>query len=203
MQIKGKVVGYVRVSTVDQNPDRQLEGIHLDKKFMDYASGKKIDRPQLEAMLTYVREDDIVIVHSIDRLARSVKNLQQIIDQLMEKKVSLRFVKENLFFSSEKICPMSNLLLMMIGAISQFEGAIIHERLMEGIALAKKKGKYAGRKSKLTTEIKEKIIDELKTRKSKNDIAKGLGISRYTLYNYMKKIGEPCSQHISIPPTKK
>lgn len=189
--VKGKTVGYIRVSTPDQNPDRQLDGIALDKKFIEYASGKSRERPQLEAMLNYVREDDLVIVHSIDRLARSVKNLQEIIDQLMEKKVSLRFVKENLFFNSDKVCPISNLLLMMIAAISQFEGAIIHERLMEGVALARQKGRYAGRKSCLTDEMKEKILAHMQTRKTKNDIAKDLGISRYSLYNYLKKIELP------------
>lgn len=86
---KGKRIGYIRVSTIDQNPERQLEGISIDKKFTDYASGTTIKRPQLEMMFEYAREDDLIIVHSMDRLARNVKDLRNIIDSLVEKE--LRF----------------------------------------------------------------------------------------------------------------
>lgn len=186
---KGKRIGYIRVSTVDQNPERQLEGIELDKTFIDYASGGSMKRPQLESLLDYVRDDDIVMVHSLDRLARNVKDLRKIIDELLTKKVSVHFVKENLIFNGDS-SPMSNLLLSVIGAVAEFEHAIIRERIMEGIAIAKKKGKFKGRKSKLTSEVKEKLKKYVQDEKpkTKNEMAREMGISRFSLYNYLKKI---------------
>ncbi|MEN6512230.1 MAG: recombinase family protein [Chloroherpetonaceae bacterium] len=186
--MSGKRVGYIRVSTIDQNPDRQLEGITLDKKFIDYASGSSMKRPNLEAMLEYIREDDIVIVHSMDRLARNVKDLRNIIDDLVERKIKIQFLKENLTFSSEQ-SPMANLLLMVMGSIAEFELAIIRERQAEGIRIAKLKGKFKGRKKVLNNEKITWIKEQLeKTRKSKSKIAQEIGISRYTLYKYLPEI---------------
>ena len=186
----GKRVGYIRVSTVDQNPDRQLEGIPLDKKFIDYVSGKTTNRPNLTAMLEYVRDDDLIIVHSMDRLARNVKDLRKIIDELIARKVNIQFIKENLLFSGEQ-SPIANLLLMVIGSIAEFELANIKERQMEGIKIAQKLGKYKGRKKVLTTEKIEWIKDQMKnTRKTKSEIAKEAGISRDTLYRYLPTILE-------------
>jgi DNA invertase Pin-like site-specific DNA recombinase len=186
---KGKRIGYVRVSTIDQNPERQLEGVELDKKFIDYASGSSMNRPQLESLLEYVRDDDIVIVHSLDRLARSLKDLNKIVDELISRKVSIQFVKEKLIFNGDS-SPMSNLLFSMLGAFAQFERDLIRERLLEGVAIAKKAGKYKGRKSKLTKEKEEKIKEYIQAvkPKSKNEMARDLGVSRFSLYNYMKKI---------------
>src|SRR5271155_5559778 len=174
---KGKRVGYIRVSTTDQNPDRQLESVQLDKKFIEFASGRSKERPQLMNLIDYVREDDIVIVHSLDRLARNVKDLRYIIDELVSKKTTVQFVKENLIFTGND-SPMSNLLLVMIGAIAEFEHSLIRERQLEGIALAKKQGKFQGSKSKYTPEMKEAIGREIQTNKSKYKIADELGISR-------------------------
>ena len=185
----GKRIGYIRVSTTDQNPDRQLEGISLDKKFIDYASGSTTNRINLESMLSYVREDDLVIVHSMDRLARNVKDLRKIIDDLVQRKVKIQFVKENLTFSNEK-SPIANLLLMVIGSIAEFELSIIKERQLEGIRIAKKEGRYKGRKSKFTKEIIAAIKRDLQTRKSKSKIAIDLGISRFTLYKYIERINK-------------
>ena len=102
----GKKIGYVRVSSFDQNPERQLEGIELDKKFIEKASGKNTNRPKLEEMIDYVREGDVLIVHSMDRLARNLDDLRRIVFSLTEKHVSVQFLKENLTFTGED-SPMS------------------------------------------------------------------------------------------------
>lgn len=181
----GKKVGYVRVSSFDQNPERQLEGLDLDKKFTDKASGKSTKRPKLEDMMDYVREGDILIVHSMDRLARNLDDLRRIVFQLTEKHVSVQFIKENLTFTGED-SPMSNLLLSMMGAFAEFERSIIRERQLEGIAIAKKKGLYKGRKSTLDEEKMEKIDQLIETGQKKSEIARQLKISRETLYRYLR-----------------
>ena len=135
-----KRVGYIRVSSVEQNTDRQLEGQELDKVFTDRASGKDTKRPQLQAALDYLREGDELVVHSMDRLARNLDDLRRIVLDLTKKGVHVRFVKENLTFSGED-SPMSNLLLSLLGAVAEFERSMIRERQREGIALAKKKGR--------------------------------------------------------------
>lgn len=185
--MSGKRIGYIRVSTIDQNPDRQLEGIHLDKKFIDYASGTNIKRPNLELLLDYVRDDDIVIVHSMDRLARNVKDLLGLIDVFSKKNVQVQFIKENLVFNGNDSA-LSKLLLMIIGSVAEFEHALIRERQLEGIAIAKKKGKYKGRETKLTTQVKEGINNSLELRKPRRLIAQELGIARSTYYRYLKKL---------------
>lgn len=185
----GKRIGYIRVSTTDQNPDRQLEGIQLDKKFIDYASAKSTDRPQLKDMLEFVREDDVVIVHSMDRLARTVKDLKSLVDDLLVKKVHIHFMKENLQFNGDNSA-LANLMLHMMGAFAEFEYAFIKERQREGIEIAKKKGKFNGTSKKLNAEKIEILKADLQTRKSKSQIAKDLAISRFTLYRYIDKIKE-------------
>jgi DNA invertase Pin-like site-specific DNA recombinase len=184
--MSGKKIGYIRVSTFDQNPERQLEGIALSKKFIDKASGKNIARPQLEAMLDYVRDGDTIIVHSMDRLARNLDDLRRLVTQLTEQQIKIEFVKEGLVFTGED-SPMSKLLLSVMGAFAEFERALIKERQMEGIALAKKRGAYKGRKAVLSQEQ----VDEIKARVSRGDkkshIARAFGISRETLYQYLRK----------------
>lgn len=184
----GKKIGYIRVSTPEQNPDRQLEDMNLDKKFIEFASGKSVKRPELYNLLEYVREDDIVFVHSIDRLARNVRDLHDIVDKLLEKKVTVHFVKQNIIFDGNQT-PMSNLLFIMLGAIAEFEYSLIRERQLEGIAVAKKAGKYKkGRRSKVDQEMLDKIKEKMKTRQSKKKIAEELGISRFTLYHLLVKM---------------
>lgn len=186
----GKRIGYVRVSTVDQNPERQLEGVELDKKFTEFASGTTTNRPQLTAMLDYAREDDKIFVHSMDRLARNVKDLRNLIDSLRKNRISIHFVKENLIFSEENN-PMSNLLLMVMGAIAEFEHAIMSERQREGIAIAKRAGKFKGRSKALSKEKIEFLKEQLRTtRITKSKLALDMGISRMTLYQYIKKAAE-------------
>lgn len=182
----GKQIGYVRVSTLDQNTERQLEGVSLDKTFTDKASGKDVSRPQLQAALEYLREGDTLHIHSMDRLARNVDDLRGIVKGLTGRGVVVRFHKEGLTFTGED-SPMSNLLLSMLGAVAEFERALIRERQREGIAIAKSKGAYKGRKKALT----EAQVGELKAKaslpgQSKTALAQEYGISRETLYQYIR-----------------
>ena len=145
----GKRVGYIRVSSVDQNELRQLDGVQLDKKFTDKASGSDTKRPQLQAALEYLRDGDVLVVHSLDRLARNLDDLRKMVTELTGRGVVVEFVKEQLTFTSEDNA-MSKLLLSAMGAFAEFERALIKERQREGIALAKQRGVYKGRKPSLT-----------------------------------------------------
>jgi DNA invertase Pin-like site-specific DNA recombinase len=181
---KGQQVGYLRVSSLDQNEVRQLEGLALDKKFTDKASGKDAKRPQLEAMQSFVRVGDTVFCHSMDRLARNLDDLRRIVLGLTERGVHIVFVKENLTFTGEN-SPMSNLLLSVMGAFAEFERELIRERQREGIAIARREGKYRGRKPSLaparTAELRRRVADG----DSKAALAREFGISRDTLYRYV------------------
>jgi DNA invertase Pin-like site-specific DNA recombinase len=182
---KGHSIGYIRVSTFEQNSDRQLEGIKLDTVFTDKASGKDKKRPELEALMQFVREGDTVAVHSMDRLARNLDDLRQIVRKLTAQGIRIQFVKENITFTGED-SPLSNLMLSVMGAFAEFERALILERQREGIALAKKRGAYCGRKRSLSeTEIAEvrKLVD---SGEKKAKVARDHGISRETLYQYLK-----------------
>ena len=176
-----KRVGYIRVSTLDQNTDRQLEGVKLDKVFTDKASGKDTARPQLQAALEYLREGDLLLVHSMDRLARSVDDLRRLVLDLTKKGVHVQFVKENLTFTGEDSL-MSNLLLSLLGAVAEFERSMIRERQREGIELAKKKGVYKGRKPSLASVQVAEIRKRVKAGEKKAALAAEYRISRQTLY---------------------
>jgi DNA invertase Pin-like site-specific DNA recombinase len=181
---KGQLVGYLRVSTLDQNEVRQLVGLELDKTFTDKASGKDAKRPQLEHLLSFVREGDTVFCHSMDRLARNLDDLRKIVLGITERGIHVVFVKENLTFTGED-SPMSNLLLSVMGAFAQFERELIRERQREGIAIAKRAGKYGGRKPSLTTERAAELRRMIGTGRSKAALAREFGISRDTLYRYV------------------
>jgi DNA invertase Pin-like site-specific DNA recombinase len=182
-----KRVGYIRVSSVDQHTDRQLEGQEVDKVFTDRASGKDTKRPQLQACLDYVREGDVLVVHSMDRLARNLDDLRRMVLDLTGKGVHVGFVKENLTFTGED-SPMSNLLLSLLGAVAEFERSMIRERQREGIALAKKAGVYKGRKRSLTAEQVKEIRKKVMAGEQKSGLAIEYGVSRQTLYT---AIGTP------------
>jgi DNA invertase Pin-like site-specific DNA recombinase len=143
--MSGKTIGYIRVSSFEQNHERQLEAEKLDKIFTDKASGKDVNRPQLEALLNYVREGDTVVIHSMDRLARNLDDLRRLVFDVTSRHIKIQFLKENLIFTGED-SPLANLLLSVMGAFAEFERALIRERHLEGIALAKKRGEYKGRK---------------------------------------------------------
>src|SRR6266542_5733480 len=146
---KGQRVGYIRVSTVDQNTERQLDGIALDKTFTDKASGKDANRPALQQALAYVREGDTLHVHSLDRLGRNVDDLRRIVGDLTSRGVVVVFVRNALTFGA-KDDPMGKLMLTMYGAFAEFERSLLRERQAEGIAIAQAKGVYKGRARKLT-----------------------------------------------------
>jgi len=185
----GKRIGYIRVSTVDQNPERQLQGIEIDKKFIEYASGSTTNRPQLIAMLDYIREDDILYVHSMDRLARNTKDLLNLVDDLNKRGIEVHFIKENMSFKGHTD-HMSKLLLTIMGAVAEFERAIMLERQREGIAIAKKNGRFLGKPSGYTKDVVSGIREALTTRKSMSQIAKDLRIGRTSLYKYIRKMKE-------------
>lgn len=182
---KGKKVGYVRVSTIEQKTERQLDGIELDRIFEDKAPGKDVKRPQLDELLKYVRDGDIVYVHSMDRLARNLDDLRRLVNQLTKKQVKVEFVKESITFSGED-APMSTLLLSIMGAFAEFERALIRERQMEGIALAKKRGAYRGRKPALSPEEISNLKEQADQGVNKAQLARAFGISRETLYKYLR-----------------
>ena len=182
---RGKTVGYIRVSSFEQNTDRQLEGIHIDKLFTEKVSGKNTDRPKLQALLEYVREGDTVIVHSLDRLARNLDDLRGIVQTLTGKGVKVQFLKEGLLFSGEEN-PMSRLLLSVMGAFAEFERELILERQREGIAIAKQKGLYKGRTPSLNpTQIKE-IRARAEAGENKALLAREYKVSRETIYNHLR-----------------
>ncbi|WP_074351257.1 recombinase family protein [Mycobacteroides abscessus] len=178
----GQQVGYVRVSTLDQNTERQLDGIQVDKRFEDKASGKDTARPALTQALGYVREGDTLVVHSMDRLARSLEDLRRTVRELTARGVRVHFVKENLTFTGDD-SPMSTLLLSMLGAVAEFERSMIRERQREGIELAKAKGVYKGRKPALTEEQTAVVLERLAGGEHPADLAREFGVSRATVYN--------------------
>ena len=137
----GQRIGYIRVSSASQNTERQLEGIELDRCFIDKASAKDTNRPELNNLLSFVRDGDTLIVHSMDRLARNLTDLRELVTNLTRKGIKIPFVTEKLEFSGEDN-PMSILLLSVMGAFAEFERALLKERQCEGIALVKAKGVY-------------------------------------------------------------
>ena len=186
MSGKGQRIGYVRVSTLDQNAERQLEGVQLDRLFIDRASGKDTERPQLKALIAYAREGDTIIVHSMDRLARNVDDLRRIVQEQTRRGVRVQFIKENLLFTGED-SPMANLMLTVLGAVGQFERELIRERQREGIALAKQRGVYRGRKRALSPERIAELRARVAGGEKKARLAREFGISRETLYQYLRE----------------
>lgn len=180
-------IAYVRVSTVEQNEERQLEGLKkydIDKWFVEKASGKDTNRPELKALLDYAREGDTVFVWDFSRLARSTKDLLELVEQFQNNKVHLRSIKENLDTST----PTGKLMLTMIGAINEFERANLLERQREGIAIAKKEGKYKGRKKIGFPEGWEDTYRQWKNREITGTKAMEiLNLKRNTFYKLIKE----------------
>ena len=179
------IVGYTRVSSFEQNSSRQLENQKIEKLFADVVSGKNTERPQLQALLEFVREGDVVLVHSMDRLARNLDDLRLLVKTLTNKGIHIQFIQENIVFTGED-SPMSQLLLSVMGAFAEFERALIKERQREGIALAKKRGVYKGRKQALDREQILQLKERIKAGEAKSTVAKEFGICRATLYQYLK-----------------
>ncbi|MCE1227494.1 MAG: recombinase family protein [Geobacteraceae bacterium] len=179
----GQKIGYIRVSSTDQNTERQLDGLTLDRTFTDKVSGKSTDRPQLQEMLRFVRDGDHLFVHSMDRLARNLIDLRQMVQELTKRGVRITFVKEGLTFNGEDAA-MSVLLLSVMGAVAEFERAIIKERQAEGIRIARQKGVYKGRKAALTDEQIEEVRQKIAAGIPKAKIAREYKCSRETIYKY-------------------
>lgn len=187
---KGHLVGYIRVSTFEQNIARQevqLAGFNLDMVFTDHASGKDVARPQLQAALKHLRHNDTLIIASMDRLARNLDNLRMIVKDLTDRGVAVQFVKEALTFTGEDSA-ISNLLLNIMGSFAEFERSLIRERIKEGIAVAKNKGIYKGRKPALDAVMMKDLLaqDKANHYKGRSALAKKFNISRETLYQYIK-----------------
>lgn len=183
---KGQRVGYVRVSSADQNVDRQLEGLVADRLFIDRVSGKDTNRPQLQELLAYVREGDTIVVQSMCRLARNVDDLRRIVLEQTRRGVTLQFLKEHLTFNG-LYSPMADLMLSVLGAVAQFERDLIRERQREGIALAKQRGIYRGRQKALSDDRAQDLRDRVAAGEKKARLAKEYGISRETLYQYLQR----------------
>jgi len=180
-------IGYKRVSSIDQNTARQLDGIQIDKVFEDHASGKDTARPQLQAALEWAREGDTLVIHSMDRLARNLGDLLRIVADLTNRKVQVEFIKEALTFTGDD-SPMATLMLSIMGAVASFERAMILSRQREGVALAKKAGKYLGRAPAIRANNgKAELFERLQASGAKvSTMAKELGVSRQTIYSMLK-----------------
>jgi DNA invertase Pin-like site-specific DNA recombinase len=188
-------IGYKRVSTVDQNTERQLDGQQLTVVFEDKASGKDTNRPQLQALLAGKwPKGSTVVVHSFDRLARSLADLLRVVEELTAKGINVQFLKENKTFhgagtvKDSHQSAMDKLMLQMLGAVAEYERAMILERQREGIAKAKARGVYKGRPRKVSEDAKvaQIVAEATKPGAVKAQVAKTHGISRETLYQYLK-----------------
>lgn len=182
-------IGYIRVSTVDQNTARQLADVQLDKVFEEKVSGKSLDRPGLAACIDFARVGDVLHVHSIDRLGRSLADLEAVIAQLTGKGVSVWFRKEDLFFAGKGNEAAkrgdevySKLMFQLLGCFAEFERNLINQRRLEGIRIARERGVKFGRRDALN----ERQVDELRSRAasgaSKALLATEYGVSRATVY---------------------
>lgn len=182
--MKHQVVGYIRVSSKGQNTERQLIGIELDRKFTDIMTGSIKSRPQLDECLKYVREGDTLVVDSIDRLARNLIDLQNIVSEILNKGVKVRFVKESLLFTSNQDA-MSMLMLQMMGSFAEFERNMIKARQREGIDLARKAGKHLGRPPILNEKHAKKAKEFQSQGMSIRKIAMTMNVSRGSIYKLL------------------
>lgn len=189
--MSGHIVAYVRVSSTDQNPERQVAAVgDVEDTFTDRVSGKsRGDRPQLTELLRHVRRGDTVRVASMDRLARSVVDLSQIVQELNAKGVRVEFVTERLTFTSNGTDAFATFQLHLLGAVAQLERSLIRERQREGIDLARSKGVYQGRARKLTPEQIAEARELIETGVPKSKIARDLGCSRRVLYDALGGLG--------------
>lgn len=179
-------VGYIRVSTTDQNTDRQLDGIHLGRTFTDKVSGATTDRPQLQACLEYLREGDVLHIHSMDRLARNLMDLQRMVEDLTGRGVIVEFHKEHLTFTNDT-SPMSRLMLQIMGAVAEFERSLIRERQREGIVKAKQEGRHLGRQWSMTMEDVEAARAMIAAGTPKAQVAAHFGVTRQSLYRNLER----------------
>ncbi len=180
-------IAYIRVSTIDQKYDRQLDGMEFDKVFEEKISGRTRERPALKEMLDYCREGDHIYVHTMDRLARNLKDLLDLVKEITDKGCTIHFVQQHLEFSNDESNPTAKLMLQVIGGVAEFEASLIRTRILEGIAAAKAKGTYKSGRPVMMTEEKKKICHEKYAAGiPMTRIAKDLGVSRMTVYRELK-----------------
>lgn len=182
---KGQLIGYRRVSSEGQNLDRQLDGVTVDRLYEEKVSGKDTNRPALQELLSYARQGDTVVVHSLDRLGRSLLDLRKLIADLNSKGVAVKFLKEGLEFDANTNDPFKVLMLNMLASFAEFERSILKSRQAEGIAKAKEKGVYTGRAKSLKPEQVEEIRVKIAAGVPKAKVAKEFGVTRATLYKYL------------------
>lgn len=185
--VTGQKIGYARVSSKDQNLDRQLAALKKEKVFRvftDTVSGSSTQRPGLDGALNYVRAGDQLIVVSMDRLARSLIDLHHLVDELTERGVSVKFLKEGQTYSLDS-SPVAKLMLGLLGSVAEFERSIIRERQAEGIAKAKARGVYKGRAKVLNEEQIAQAREWVSAGIPKAEVARRLDIGRTTLYKYL------------------
>lgn len=187
MTTKGQKIGYIRVSSIDQNTESQkllLGNVGIDKLFEEKLSGKNTERPQLKSMLDYVREGDTVYVKDLSRLARNTKDLLDIVEYLNQKGVGLFSIKENIDTSTN----FGKLMLTFLGAIYEFERANLLERQRDGIAVAKKQGKYKGRKKVQKPENFKDVYQKwIKRQITSISAIRELNISEYAFYKFVRE----------------
>lgn len=173
------------MSTLDQNEKRQLEGQVLDRVFTDKASGRDTARPQPTELLRFARDGDTVVVHSMNPLARNLDDLRALVPGMTRKGVRVEFVKEGLVFTGGTP-PRQTLMLSVMGAFAEFERSVIRERQREGIALAKQRGAYKGRKKTLAPERAAELVQRAGSGVPKSVLTRDYGISRETVYQYLR-----------------
>jgi DNA invertase Pin-like site-specific DNA recombinase len=182
-------IAYIRVSSAGQNVDRQREAVgECDRVFVETMTARsRDDRPELANMMRYIRDGDEVVVASMDRLARSVVDLRNLVDEIRSEGAAVTFIKENVTYRPDATDPRANLMLALLGGIAEFEREIIRERQAEGIAIAKKKGAYTGRPRKLTTTQRASVRERVAAGEKKAAIARELGVTRDTIYKALRE----------------
>ena len=180
------IFNYIRVSTIEQNTERQLRDVVCDRVYEEKVSGKDTNRPQLQAMLSNIRSGDVINIHEMSRLARNTRDLLNLVEEITSKGATIVFHKENLTFKGDgKQDPYQKMMMTMLGAVAELERNLILERQREGIALAKLHGKYKGGQPKLGAEQVAEIKELINQRVPIKAIAQKYGVSRRTIYNYL------------------
>ena len=195
----GKRLGYIRTSTTDQNTARQLDGVPLDKTFTEQLSGKSRERPQLKLCMDFAREGDTLFVHSLDRLGRNVRDLMDIVEELTNKGVTVQFMHPNLSFSGDGDSPINKLLFLLLAGFAEMERALILERIKEGVAIAKKEGRYHGRAPAIRQNNgKLETFQKLQAEGlSVSAIARQLQVSRQTVYAHLAGLAESTKEEVA------
>ena len=182
------IFNYLRVSTVLQNTERQLLDVPCDRVYEDKLSGKDTNRPQFQLMMSNLRSDNVVNVHSLDRVGRNTKDILEIVETIKSIGATIHFHKENLKFDGSKSDLYSDLMLTILSGFATFERNIILERQREGIEIAKQKGKYKGGKQKFDVEQKNRIKELVEEGVSISSVCRTMNCSRPTIYKVINEV---------------